>query len=44
MKLRRKHSLTRKDVEFERKNGSSVHVSRREEIKNNKLRKKGLIK
>lgn len=44
MKLRRKHSFTRKEGEFERKNGTSTHVSRREEIKNNKLRKKGLIK
>lgn len=34
----------RKDQEFERKDGSSVHVSRREEIKTCKLRKKGLIK
>ena len=44
MKLLRNHSFRRKEGEFEHKNGSSVHISRREEIKNNKLRKKGLIK
>ena len=44
MKLRRNHSFRRKEGEFERKNGSTTFVSRREEIKNNKLRKKGLIK
>ena len=42
--MRRNHVFPRKSKEFERKDGSSVHVSRREEIKNRKLRKKGVIK
>ena len=44
MKLLRNLLFRRKDQEFEHKNGTSTHVSRREEIKNNKFRKKGLIK
>ena len=42
--MRRKPSFTRKDREIRRKDGTSVHISRREEIKNRKLRKKGMIK
>lgn len=44
MKLFRKLFFQRKTPTFEHKNGISTHVSRREEIKNNKFRKKGMIK
>jgi len=44
MKLFRDMFFKPKDRDLHRKNGTSVHVSKRDEIEKRKLRKKGLIK
>ena len=42
--MRSRGFFRQKDKELDRKDGTSVHISKREEAEKRKLRKKGLIK